>query len=53
MRAPLAAAAAGWPVLVPVSGPGLGLDSLPGLVLIVPGLTGMGYAEHTRSAIQI
>ena len=32
-------------------GPGLGLGagSLPGLVLFEPGLTGMGYAEHTRS----
>ena len=33
------------------SGPGSG--SLPGLVLFEPGLTGMGYAEHTRSAIWI
>ena len=39
----------------PGSDPGLGLGSgsLPGLVLFELGLTGMGYAEHTRSAIQI
>ena len=30
-----------------------GSGSLPGLVLFELGLTGMGYAEHTRSAIQI
>ena len=39
------------------SGPGLGLGSdsgsLPGLVLLELGLMGMGYAEHTRSAIRI
>ena len=37
------------------AGAGLGLDSgsLPGPVLFEPGLTGMGYAEHTRSAIWI
>ena len=34
-------------------GPGSGSGSLPGLVLFEPGLTGMGYAEHTRSAIRI
>ena len=33
--------------------PGLGSGSLPGLVLFEPGLTGMGYADHTRSAIRI
>ena len=27
--------------------------ALPGLVLFESGLTGMGYAKHTRSAIQI
>ena len=41
----------------PGSGPGpslgLGSGSLPGLVLFESGLTGMGYAEHTRSAIRI
>ena len=35
------------------SGPGSGSGSLPGLVLFEPGLTGMGCAEHTRSAIRI
>ena len=30
-----------------------GLGSLLGLVLFEPGLTGMGYAEHTRSTIRI
>ena len=36
-------------------GPGLGSGSgaLPGQVLFEPGLTGMGHAEHTRSAIRI
>ena len=37
----------GRPVPVPGSG------SLPGPVLFEPGLTGMGYAEHTHSAIRI
>ena len=46
---PLAAA----PVPGACSGPGPGSGSLPGLVLFEPGLTGMGYAEHTRSAIRI
>ena len=36
------------PAPVPVPGSG----SLPGLVLFEPGLTGMGYADHTRSAIR-
>ena len=37
------------------SGPGLGSGSgsLPGLVLFELGLTGMGYAKHTRPAIRI
>ena len=39
----------GRPVLVPNSGSG----SLPGPVLFESGLTGMGYAEHARSAIRI
>ena len=34
-------------------GSGSGSGSLPGLVLFEPGLTGIGYAEHTRSAIRI
>ena len=35
------------------AGPGLGCsDSLPGQVLFELGLTGMGYAKHTRSAIR-
>jgi len=59
---PLAAAAASRPAGAgadagpgsgPGPGPGLGPDSLPGLVLFELGLTGMGYAEHTRSAIRI
>ena len=33
--------------------PGSGSGSLPGPVLFEPGLTGMGYAEHARSAIRI
>ena len=43
------------PALVPGSGsgPGPGPGSLPGLVLFELGLMGMGYAEHTRSAIRI
>ena len=35
------------------AGTGSGSGSLPDLVLFEPGLTGMGYAEHTRSAIRI
>ena len=35
------------------AGAGVGSGSLLGLVLFEPGLTGMGYAEHTRSAIRI
>ena len=35
------------------SGSGPSSGSLPGLVLFELGLTGMGYAEHTRSAIRI
>ena len=35
------------------AGRGSGSGSLPGLVLFESGLTGMGYAKHTRSAIQI
>ena len=54
---PLAAAEAAGAGAWPGSGPGLGLGSgsgsLPGLVLCELGLTGMGYAEHTRSAIRI
>ena len=57
MRAPPLAAAAGRPVPGLGSGPvlisGSGSGSLPGLVLFESGLTGMGYAKHTRSAIQI
>ena len=34
-------------------GPGTGTGVLPGPVLFEPGLTGMGYADHTRSAIRI
>ena len=30
-----------------------GSGSLPGLILFESGLTGMGYAKHTRSAIRI
>ena len=45
------------PGLGPGSGSGSGLGegagSLPGLVLFKLGLTSMGYAEHTRSAIRI
>ena len=53
-----AAAGAGRPASAgagPGSGSGLGAgsDSLAGLVLFEPGLTGMGYAEYTRSAIRI
>ena len=32
---------------------GLGSGSLPGPVLLEPGLIGMGYVEHTCSAIRI
>ena len=32
------------------SGLGAGAGSLPGLVLFEPGFTGMGHADHTRSA---
>ena len=35
------------------AGAGAGPGSLPGPVLFEPGLTGMGCAEHTRSAIRI
>ena len=38
---------------VPGSGSGPGVGSLPGLVLFEPGLTDMGCAEYTRSAIRI
>ena len=41
------------PAPVPGSGPGQGPGSLPGPVLFEPGLTGMDYADHTRSAIRI
>ena len=41
------------PAPVPGSGLGAGAGSLPGSVLFEPGLTGMGYAEHTRSAIRV
>ena len=34
-------------------GPGLGAGALPVPVLFDPGLTGMGYADPTRSAIRI
>ena len=41
------------PALGSGSGPSLGSGSLPGLVLFESGLTGMGYAKHTRSDIRI
>ena len=47
------AAAAGGGGCRPGPSPGPGASALPGLVLFEPGLTGMGYAEHTRSAIRI
>ena len=37
----------------PAPGSGSGSGSLPGPVLFEPGLTGMGHADHTRSAIRI
>ena len=43
----------GRPVPGSGSGPSSGSGSLPGPVLFEPGLTGMGYADHTRSAIRI
>ena len=49
---PLSAAGAGVGLGLG-SGSGFGAGALPGLVLFEPGLTGMGYAEHTRSAIRI
>ena len=40
-------------VPVPGSGSGQGKGSLPGPILFEPGLSGMGYADPTRSAIRI
>ena len=54
------AGGAGWPAGAGASagsgsGPGLGLVRVPYPVRFnaIPGLTGVGYAEHTRSAIRI
>ena len=53
MPAHARAAAGGGGRPVPGSGLGSGSGSLPGLVLFESGLTGMGYAKHTRSTIWI